>query len=598
MARTRADKTVPSLPRAADAKARGITYTPKALASFVAEKIVGAAHVADEGPSTSSLSSPCAPLRILDPAVGHGQLLVSLLEALAPKARDDIRVHGYDTDRDALDIAAQEIRGGFPHCDVHLEASDFLAAASEARDPSGATDATHLGGLFSPAANAVRRYDLVIANPPYVRTQMLGHEQSRRLSRNWSLTGRVDLYHAFLVGIAQVLAPGGIAGVIVSNRFMTTKAGAGIRAFLERSFAIRGIWDLGDTKIFDAAVLPAVLLLGHKHRRAQASTSFVSIYQTSADAEHDADTPLDALRRTGTVRVNDGRTFRVRRGILRQKTSSTDVWRVATPTIDAWLNRVAANTWATFGALGKVRVGVKSCADRVFVRDDWSSLPLEERPELLRPLATHRSARCYKPLTSSRPMQVLYPHTVADGRRRAVELARYPRTARYLHKHRGILQKRKYLMDSGREWYELWVPQNPDAWQHQKLIFRDITAQPMFWVDLDGMVVNGDCYWWSPDDSRDDILWLAVAVGNSRFITQLYDYRFNNKLYAGRRRFMAQYVDKFPLPAPESVAGKAIIKTARQIFDRTPSADVQRLHDEIDQMIFRAFGLRAEEVER
>ena len=76
-----------------------------------------------------------------------------------------------------------------------------------------------------------------------------------------------------------------------------------------------------------------------------------------------------------------------------------------------------------------------------------------------------------------------------------------------------------------------------------KLVFRDISEQPTFWLDFEGSVVNGDCYWLTPESQgSDDRLWLAAAVANSTFIESFYDHRFNNKLYAGRRRFITQYV--------------------------------------------------------
>ena len=567
------------------AKAHGITYTPKALADFVAGRIL----------ECSAQATRCTPLRLLDPAAGQGQLLISMLDALSAKAPNDIKVHAYDTDADALDAASERILTRFPRVprgNLHFRATDFLESLQTRRPASGYPD------LF--ASDSRCGYDLVIANPPYVRTQVLGRSRSRRLARIWGLTGRIDLYHAFLIGIADMLKPDGVAGVIVSNRFMTTKAGADVRNILLSQFDIRGIWDLGDTKLFDASVLPAVLVFGRKKRSATSAPAarFVSIYETTAEAEHRAKTPLDALRHTGIVGVSDGRRFRVRRGVLRARPNSADVWRATTPAIEAWLNQVASHTWNTFGSLGKVRVGVKTCADRVFIRDDWSAFRDGQRPELLRPVATHRCARSFKPLTPDPPTKILYPHAVINGRRRAIDLARYPHSARYLAKHRTNLEGRKYLADSNRQWYELWVPQDPDGWHHQKLIFRDITAQPMFWVDLRGMVVNGDCYWWRPRDAQGDVLWLAAAIGNSTFIKRFYDRCFNNRLYSGRRRFMAQYVERFPLPDPSGTMGQAIIKTARLIFACTPSDEARQLRGKIDRMVFRAFGLAPEEVRR
>ncbi len=92
-------------------------------------------------------------------------------------------------------------------------------------------------------------FDCVIANPPYVRTQVLGGRQAQLLSQKFGLTGRVDLYQAFAFGISQVLRPGGVLGLLTSNRFLTVKAGAAMRQLLAEQFDVKAIYDLGDSKI-------------------------------------------------------------------------------------------------------------------------------------------------------------------------------------------------------------------------------------------------------------------------------------------------------------------------------------------------------------
>lgn len=116
--------------------------------------------------------------------------------------------------------------------------------------------------LFS--NNQLKLVDYVIANPPYVRTQNLGSKRAQKIAKSFNLSGRIDIYQAFIKGIAKILKPGGIAGIIVSNRFMSTKTGKSIRKDIRQSFEILHVWDFGDTKIFDAAVLPAVLILRKK----------------------------------------------------------------------------------------------------------------------------------------------------------------------------------------------------------------------------------------------------------------------------------------------------------------------------------------------
>ena len=98
------------------------------------------------------------------------------------------------------------------------------------------------------------------------------------------------------------------------------------------------------------------------------------------------------------------------------------------------------------------------------------------------------------------------------------------------------------------------------------------------------------------EPEQTDLLWLAAAIGNSRFIEQFYDARFNNKLYAGRRRFITQYVEKFPLPNPAEQISKIIIAKAKEIYENISSQQAQQLQEELECLVFKAFGLDVKEV--
>ena len=554
-------------------KAGGITYTPKILADFVADQIV----------QTAGRLPTDRLFRILDPAVGHGELLVSLLAHLADQTGIKIEVHGFETNPKALDTAKKRLKQEFSDIPLHFELSNFLEFVLD-RFGTGT-----YGNLFCQAAPEA--YDLIIANPPYVRTQIMGASQTRLLAKQFGLTGRVDLYYAFILAMSQVLKCQGVAGIIVSNRFMTTRSGASVRQALLERFNIRHVWDLGDTKLFDAAVLPAVLLVEGKNGREVKTPAYTSIYQTTDPATETATDPISALYGNGVVQVTDGRHFHVQHGTLDTSGTLEGVWRIATDAVDAWLATVQARSWGTFRDIGKVRVGVKTCADKVFIRSDWQDMPAADRPELLKPLTTHHVARRFKATPPDRPSRILYPHEVVEGRRRAVHLARYPRSQAYFETHRPTLEGRKYVIEAGREWYEIWVPQDPDAWDQPKLVFRDIAEEPTFWIDLDGSIVNGDCYWLiSHIPGKTDLLWLAAAIGNSTFIERFYDLRFHNKLYAGRRRFITQYVEKFPVPDPCSTLGKAIIAIAKQIYECTPSSEATQLHEDLDMLVWKALA--------
>jgi hypothetical protein len=141
------------------------------------------------------------------------------------------------------------------------------------------------------------------------------------------------------------------------------------------------------------------------------------------------------------------------------------------------------------------------------------------------------------------------------------------------------------------------VPQDPVEWQKPKLVFRDITEEPVFWIDLTGSVVNGDCYWITCERNEDtDLLWLAAAVANSKFIETFYDHSFNNKLYAGRRRFITQYVEQFPLPDPASCTAHQIIEGSKRLYEIAGTAESDRESAALESLVWEAFGLMAKEV--
>ena len=564
-------------------KSSGSTYTPMDFAAFVADQIVQAADLPKSGK-----------IRVLDPACGDGALLNALIERLQPSARKRVEVVGYDTNSEAIRIATQRLRQDFPDLDIHLEQKDFLDHVLNLQGG---------GDLFS-ACTVQEAFHLVIANPPYVRTQIMGAQQAQQLAQRFGLTGRVDLYYPFLLGISQVLAKNGVTGVITSNRFMTTKSGQAVRRAMLTRFQILHVWDLGDTKLFDAAVLPSLLLargtsnLQHPHTD---GIKYSSIYESEDAAIAEVTNALSALTADNdtVIAIQDGRRFRVRHGMLNNGGDPEGIWRVATKATDQWLATVEAHTWDIFRRIGKIRVGVKSTADKVFVRNDWDELP-EGRPELLRPLITRKCARRFKavvPAKAEHIKEILYPHEVTKNGRAAVDLRLYPKAASYLEKHREVLEARTYLIEAGRKWYELWVPQDPAAWSSPKLVFPDITDKPIFCIDMDGGIVNGECYWLQCENKGEqDLLWLALAVANSTFIEAFYDHRFNNKLYAGRRRFITQYVELFPLPNPACDEAMTIIALAKKIYTKTPSTEAEQLATNLDSLVWRAFGLLAEKV--
>ena len=544
-------------------KKNGITYTPIELAEFVAKKAINYLD------SSLFLNKK---IKILDPSIGDGILIEQLLLNLDIEKFSELEIVGIDLDSSNFEKITAFIKNKYPNVKLTLLMDDFLDFYDSNKESS---------------------FDIIIANPPYIRTQIIGSEKSKQIAKNFNLKGKTDIYYAFMMGMASLLSNNGVLATITSNRFLSIKSGHVLRDYFLDTLDIHSIYDLGDTKVFSsAAVLPSLVFSKKNNNQVRVDPEFITVYEVkkSKQDHKEVETIFTEIDST-TQHIKIGKSkFEITRGVLDLSSSKNNVWSVSTKESNSWLNQVAMNTWKTFKEIGPIRVGVKSTADKVFIRDDWDTF--DPKPELTKYLLTSKCAQQFKAIRPNKPKEIIYPHTSENGKKKTMNIDQYPATKKYLESYKDQLSSREYLIKAGRNWYELWVPQNPSLWCKPKIVFPDISEKPKFWIDLEGNVVNGECYWITPDDSKDDeLLWLCLAVANSKFIEQFYDYKFNNKLYSGKRRFMKQYVEEFPIPAPQLETSKELINLSKRIYEERDQEHVLELKDKLDELVFKTFKL-------
>ena len=201
-------------------KTNGVVYTPTVMADYLSLEMIR------YKPCNSNSTGV---IRVLDPAVGKGELLISFLKAIKKICTVKIEVVGYETDMAICKETRETLSNLFPDVELSIRNEDFLKAVEE-----------QTTGL----------YDYVIANPPYVRTQIIGSEKAQKMSSKLKLSGRIDIYYAFIICTKSVLKDDGIAGYITSNKFLTIKSGAAVRNYIIDNYKIHRIIDFGDTKLF------------------------------------------------------------------------------------------------------------------------------------------------------------------------------------------------------------------------------------------------------------------------------------------------------------------------------------------------------------
>jgi hypothetical protein len=86
-------------------------------------------------------------------------------------------------------------------------------------------------------------------------------------------------------------------------------------------------------------------------------------------------------------------------------------------------------------------------------------------------------------------------------------------------------------------------------------------------------------------------LLLIQGVANSTLMAQYHDLCFNNKLYSGRRRYLSQYIEKYPIPNPDNVFSKRIIEIVKLLNGKN-HASKEKLENELNDCVLKSFGFK------
>ncbi len=208
---------------------RGQFFTPAPIAKLMAEWVC--AH---------------SPARVLDPAVGTGMLVRAAAEMSRARGAP-ISFAAFDIDPLAAELARTH---GPAQMDVRT--ADFLQSANK------------------------EKFDGVIANPPYVRHHDAAYASdvmgalSKRTGINFSRLS--NIYVPFIVKCFEALAEGGRAAVLVPAEWTNANFGAGLKTFLQKHDALRGVIYFSHAGMFFGDNLStACILLMEKRARTEGS---------------------------------------------------------------------------------------------------------------------------------------------------------------------------------------------------------------------------------------------------------------------------------------------------------------------------------------
>jgi adenine-specific DNA-methyltransferase len=471
-------------------------YTPAGLAAFVVDRAVGVS----DGWRTGSW---------LDPACGDGALLTAVVDHLAEvtSGRElaqfvEDRLFGIDIDpaacRQARErvVAAVERRGGpqpAGYFETNIKAADFLE--------------------IDPAAE--RRWDVIVANPPYVSAVHLDEARKQRYATRFgSAWGRLDLYGLFLEQSLRLLRDGGGLSFITPDKWLTAESSRPLRALVRAHHRVRTIDRFERHDLFrGVATVPCVTAITAGEHGREAMLRWWDVDREGR--------PIPS----GTLEAVE-----------------------LTPDGAAWYPLAAPHRGPAVPVghlVERISVGIATGCDRCFVVDQEQATTIEQ--ELLRPVLRGRDIGDDEIADAGRWLLLPYTFDARGESARLVDIDDYPGARAHLASHRVALEARHCVRKWRKRWYDLHDPVLIDLAGRPKIVLPDVAYEPRFAFDAGERVPLHSAYYRLPRaDAPLSPEQLLAALRSPTVATELR--RRAPTAKNGYRRFQARVLRELPIP--------------------------------------------------
>lgn len=542
-------------------KAYGAVYTPQYVARFFARFL-------KENLAPSQFKN----LKTIDPAIGSGIFLRSLLELQCDPRQDGINhdlikenfqnLSGVDVDENAckasqLSLALLQLilTGEFPKkLDIKcLEAISY----------------------FDSAESLKNSYDIVIANPPYISFSDQSKEIRDRIKKLMGslAKGRTDTYLAFMKIGLDLLKPGGFGLFVVPHSFLLSSSASRMRDELSKSTVIKCVADLSAIPVFGDTGIYVSLIIFQKRREENDTNEKAIVIKCKEMVGRALN---DAIQRD--FKENDFYSvFEVGQDLFRSKE-----WNILPKSENDILIRL--NTFPTLDKFLEVRQGFVTGNDKAFIVNS-EDIP-EGEESIFVPYLHDREMERYA-VPSATKRSVFFP--IIDGVKLTEEeiIENFPKTWEILSEHKNYNLSKKAFQNS--EWWKPLRNRQPEHLLINKIVTPHLTIAPKFGLDLDGKYAVSRTPFIIPknnDLNSTEMLMFFSAVLNS---STCYWYISNHSHVYKRGYTMLEVktLSKTRVPDPAKVPPSIMRKILNLVNDRlrVSGYDAILIERQLDELI-------------
>jgi hypothetical protein len=436
-------------------------------------------------------------------------------------------------------------------------------------------------------------FDVVIANPPYVRQESIQELKPALLSEGYECyTGTADLLVYFYERGVKLLRNGGAFALITSNKFYRAGYGQKLREFLTRKLTLHRLIDFGDAPVFEA-IAYASILEGVRSDSSVDNQVLSYTWDKSAGFGQIA----QVVSQFGTS--------------IPQQELRSDSWRLESSLSLHLLKklRVSGKPLSEY-VEGRIYRGIVTGLNEAFVIDGITRKKLiaedKKSAHLIKPWLRGRDVKRWRAESDDLwlifvpwhfPLQDDRTITGASTKAEKVFKERYPAIYAHLRQFKAELSGRNTAETGIRyEWYALqrWGAEHWQEFEQPKIVIPAITNNVEYAFDCDKHFSNDKtsiCITSNPH--------FLLGLLNSKVL-----WWFIRQTAASRQggffEFKPMYVSALPIPQAQPAQKAKVEKLVKRIVDlkkQDGAVDVSAIEHEIDLVVFSLYELDPAEVD-
>ncbi|MBA3725798.1 MAG: putative DNA binding domain-containing protein [Armatimonadetes bacterium] len=398
-------------------------------------------------------------------------------------------------------------------------------------------------------------FDVVLANPPYVRYQRIAGKPGLRSQFPRVYSGQADLYVYFYERGLQLTQNGGQLVYISSNKWMTSGYGRGVRKTFLQETTLRFVLDIGQLPVFTATAYPCIVSLQKAILAEETPFRFLESKDWAT-----VENPSLALAESGSP--------------FNQRTLGEGTWALSSAPDSLLVEHlVPIEEFAS----AKIWSGINLGVTHAFVIDERQRAEILTRDPLcqpyLKPFARGRDINRY---SLAKPHNFLIKAEIGNG------IERFGAIISHLKRFKQVLSMRSDYNPESMNWWELRPCAYYSEFEGPKIIWQRFQVRPCFSFDAAATYTNDSLYILPSAD-----MYLLGVMNSKCFWAEIE--RFCPPIQNGRQLLRSNFA-RCRVPRAEPNDRAAIERLVRAILDTKAidlhtDVDVSEREDEIDSRV-------------